>query len=160
MKLLVGLGNPGEKFQNNRHNVGQLFINYLSDKQLPPGLTCKKTGSYMNESGTFVARMVNENHLELADLWIAHDDLDIRLGEYKLQLGKGPKLHKGILSIENELDDDNFWRVRVGIDNRGEGVRESGEEYVLKDFSEEELKTLNQVFFKIIKDLTERIVNE
>jgi PTH1 family peptidyl-tRNA hydrolase len=160
MKLIVGLGNPGEKFQKNRHNVGHLFIDYLSDKQLPPGLTIKKTSSYMNESGAYVSRLVNENRLELTNLWIVHDDLDIKLGEYKLQLGKGPKLHKGIMSIENELDGDTFWRVRIGVDNREDGNRENGEAYVLQDFSEEELKTLNQTFFKITKDLTDRIINE
>lgn len=159
MKLIVGLGNPREKFQKNRHNVGHLFIDYLSDKQLPPGLMIKKTNSYMNESGVFVSRLVSENHLELSNLWIVHDDLDIRLGEYKLQLGKGPKLHKGILSIENELDGDTFWRIRIGVDNRGQGRRESGEEYILQDFTQEELKILNQVFFKITKDLTDKIIN-
>jgi len=96
----------------------------------------------------------------LTNLWIVHDDLDIKLGEYKLQLGKGPKLHKGIMSIENELDGDTFWRVRIGVDNREDGNRENGEAYVLQDFSEEELKTLNQTFFKITKDLTDRIINE
>lgn len=160
MKLIIGLGNPGEKFQKNRHNVGHLFIDYLSDKQLPPGLMTKKTNSYMNESGVFVARLVNEKHLELSNLWIVHDDLDIKLGEYKLQLGKGPKLHKGILSIENEIEGDTFWRVRIGVDNREDGNRESGEGYVLQGFNEEELKILNQVFFKITKDLTDRIINE
>ncbi len=159
MKLLVGLGNPGEKFQNNRHNVGHLFIDYLSDKQLPPGILIKKSNSYMNESGVSVARLVNENHIELSDLWIAHDDLDIKLGEYKIQLGKGPKLHKGILSIETELEDETFWRIRIGVDNREGESRESGEEYVLQDFSEEEIKILNQAFYRITKELVAKLEN-
>jgi PTH1 family peptidyl-tRNA hydrolase len=158
MKLIIGIGNPGEKFQKNRHNVGHLFVDYLSDKQLSPEIVVKKSYSYMNESGVSVAKLVHEKNLELSDLWIAHDDLDIKLGEFKLQTGKGPKLHKGILSIENELGDD-FWRIRIGVDNRSQESREIGEDYVLKDFSEEELKILNKVFFKITKDFTDKIIN-
>ena len=86
-------------------------------------------------------------------LFIIHDDLDIKLGEYKVQRGKGPKVHNGVESVENALKTKDFWRIRIGIDNRMQdtGDRAQGEEYVLQRFSPEERKILDGVFEKIIK---------
>ena len=153
MKLIIGLGNPGDKYKSNRHNVGHMVVDALLKKNLPRDIRARKTDCFMNESGIFVKKLVEQYHLKPSDLWIIHDDLDIPLGSYKIQKGKGPKLHKGIMSIEGELGTDDFWRVRVGVDNRDPNDRTSGEEYVLQDFSEEEKGKLSSTIETIVNEL-------
>jgi len=153
MKLIIGLGNPGEKYKNNRHNIGHLVAGELVKLQVPKDFIVKRTNVFMNDSGNFVKKLVDQYHIEFSNLWVIHDDLDIPLGSYKIQNGKGPKLHNGINSIEQELGREDFWRVRVGVDSRKEGVRISGEQYVLQDFSGEEVKLLKPAIEEICKKL-------
>ena len=153
MKLIVGLGNPGGKYRDNRHNVGHWVVEALLKRPLPNEFVVKKSPVFMNESGIFVKKLVEQYRANLSDLWVIHDDLDIPLGSYKIQKGKGPKLHNGVNSIERELGTDEFWRVRVGVDNRDQESRISGEEYVLQDFSQEERGALDTVIAEICKKL-------
>jgi len=153
MKLIVGLGNPGIEFKDNRHNVGDLIIDILGENKLPKNIIIKKTNVFMNESGEIVRKLVDQYHLNTSDLWVIHDDLDIPLGSYKIQKGKGPKLHNGINSIERELGTDEFWRVRVGVDNRKSNEKISGEDYVLQDFSDDETLLLKPIINEICKKL-------
>lgn len=153
MNLIIGLGNPGQKYKNNRHNVGHMVVEFLLKRSLPKDFTVKKSQTFMNSSGGFVKKLVEQNRVNTSDLWIIHDDLDIPLGSYKIQKGKGPKLHNGVNSIEGELGTDEFWRVRVGVDNRIPESRISGEEYVLQDFSQEEKEILDKVIPEICKKL-------
>jgi len=150
MKLIIGLGNPGEKYKNNRHNIGHVVADALLKRNLPKNISVKRTSVFMNESGTEVKRLLG--NLDPANLYVIHDDLDIALGGYKIQKGKGPKLHNGILSIERELGSDDFWRVRVGVDNRM-GDKTPGEVYVLQDFTEEEKEVLRKVIDKVAQDI-------
>ena len=152
MKLIVGLGNPGERYKNNRHNVGHIVVDVLK-RRISNKAIVRKSDCFINQSGEFVKKLVEQYRLNPSDLWVIHDDLDIPLGSYKIQKGKGPKLHNGINSIEEKLGTDEFWRVRVGVDNRSPEDRISGEEYVLQDFTEEELKLLKPVIEKICKRL-------
>lgn len=150
MKLIIGLGNPSEEYSNNRHNVGYMAVDALLKRNLPKNLVVKKTSVFMNDSGTEVKRLLG--NLDPANLYVIHDDLDIPLGSYKIQKGRGPKLHKGILSIERELGTPDFYRVRIGVDNRkGDGT--FGEEYVLQDFTEEELEVLKGVINKVAQEI-------
>lgn len=151
-KLIVGLGNPGDKYKNNRHNVGHMVVDALLKRQ-PQNFIVKKSQEFMNESGVFVKKLVEQYHINTSDLWVIHDDLDIALGSYKIQKGKGPKLHNGVNSIERELGVDEFWRVRVGVDNRNPNDRTTGEEYVLQDFTQEEKQILDKVSQEICKKL-------
>ena len=153
MRLIVGLGNPGGKYTNNRHNIGHLVVAELTKKRLPKGFIVKKANCFINQSGEFVKKLVVQYNINLSNLWVIHDDLDIPLGSYKIQKGKGPKLHNGINSIEETLGTEDFWRVRVGVDNRSPEDRISGEEYVLQDFSEKEMKLLKPVIDEICKKL-------
>jgi len=158
MKMLVGLGNPGEKYKNNRHNVGHLFIDYvnkqLSNKHQLQNFKMLKTDCFMNVSGIFIKKLLSGNRQLTADnLMVVHDDLDIPFGKFKTQLATGPKLHNGILSIEDELGTNDFWRVRIGVDNRGEN-KVDGETYSLQDFTNEELKQLQPSFEKVYKQLS------
>src|SRR3990167_683179 len=156
MKLVVGLGNPGEAHANNRHNVGFMVVDKIAEFRSQnseirwetkfEGLICKfervllvKPQMFMNRSGEVVTKIANFYKVTIDDLVVIHDDLDIRLGEYKIQKGVGPKVHNGLTSVEEQLGTANFWRLRVGVDNRLPGhARVPGDEYVLSDFTAEE----------------------
>ncbi len=168
MKVLVGLGNPGEKYGSNRHNVGFQVLSSLAIKMgvenweskfeslvgKAPGILLVKPQTFMNRSGTAVGEIVNFYKVSLDDLIVIHDDLDLKLGEYKIVNGVGPKIHNGLNSIEAGLGRVDFWRVRVGIDNRVVGeARTPGEEYVLSDFTEGEKANLDKVKKEIIEEL-------
>jgi PTH1 family peptidyl-tRNA hydrolase len=153
MKLIVGLGNPGDKYKNNRHNVGYILVDKLVFNKTLKGTPAKNTNVFMNSSGEVVKKMCAQYGIDTPELWVIHDDLDIPLGSYKIQKGKGPKLHYGISSIEKELNSSDFWRVRVGVDNRISGYRIPGEEYVLQDFNKEEREILDKVLNEICKRL-------
>jgi len=156
MKLVVGLGNPGLEYVNTRHNVGYIFVDQIPNKSK---ILIFKSQNFMNESGLFVKKMLNSNNLDSGNLIIAHDDLDIPLGEFKIQYGKGPKDHNGILDIEDKLGTKNFWRVRIGVDNRPNDNRPMGEEYVLQNFSDEEKVVLDRVIKEACKKLETLLVN-
>lgn len=165
MKLIIGLGNPGEKFQNNRHNVGHAFIDKILNSQ--PEIVNKfktanikilKTNCFMNDSGEFVKKLAPSNQGEPeASLYIVHDDLDIGLGNYKIQFGKGPQVHYGIKSIEEALRTKDFWRIRIGVDNRDANNRTSGQDYVLQDFLPDERETLQKLFPSIADELIAKV---
>ncbi len=157
MKLLIGLGNPGKKFEKNRHNVGHLFVEMLKQVQhdksvILTNVRISKTDCFMNESGGFVKQAVSRQQIAVSNLYVAHDDLDIPIGSCKIQFGKGPKIHNGVNSIEEALGTSEFWRIRIGVDGRDPQNREAGDSYVLKDFTKEELKILEGVFDAITRD--------
>ncbi len=152
MKLIVGLGNPGAKYKDNRHNVGYMVLDKLHNSK---EVKLSKSDTFMNESGVAVKKEMNFYKLEVEDLVVIHDDLDIRLGEYKIDMARGPKQHNGVTSVEKELGTKDFLRVRVGVDNRDQSAefRVPGERYVLEDFTEEERVVLDGVIEKIVDEL-------
>ena len=184
MKVIVGLGNPGAKYQNNRHNVGFMVVEALNHKLeiLNPKqiLNSKfefskrfnaeivqtkeyllvKPQTYMNDSGVAVAKICRFYKIKYRDLYIVHDDLDIPIGNYKIQHGKGPQVHNGLLSVEEKLGTDQFWNVRVGVENRevrgNKGV--PGLVYSLQDFVGEEKIIIEGMITKIVNDLV-RVVS-
>lgn len=174
MKVFVGLGNPEVKHINNRHNVGFMVIDALNAslktkyKRKPPLASEKflqsivwdyspfallaKPMKYMNDSGVAVKKILDNYKIAPVNLYVVHDDLDIALGEYKIQIGKGPKVHNGLNSIEEELGTKEFGRIRIGIENRDPENRVKGEDYVLSDFTEEEKRIINWTIQKLIHD--------
>lgn len=151
MILVVGLGNPGEKYEETRHNVGFMVIDELAkrynlqfkekedyaiaevligDKQI----TFVKPYTYMNLSGQVVKKIINEKILKnLPDsLMVIHDDLDLPLGKIKIKKNGSSGGHKGVQSIIERLGTKNFIRIKIGI-----GKPESGDisDYVLSKFS-------------------------
>ena len=160
MKLIVGLGNPGDKYNNNRHNVGYIIADKLKAQSSKlKDIVVLKTNTYMNNSGEIVKKLVAHYKIKMPNLWVIHDDLDLQLGSYKIQKGKGPREHKGLLSIENELGTKDFWRVRLGIENREDlrfknyDLRTRGEDYVLQDFTEKELEILEKTIDNVVEEL-------
>lgn len=155
MKLLVGLGNPGAKYQNNRHNVGHLFVDYIVDKFKSgyPKFKAVKTDVFMNQSGVFVKKTLSHLVFSISDLIVVHDDLDIPLGKFKIQQGEGPRLHNGLNSIEKILGIKDFWRIRIGVDQRNAEKWIDGETYVLSNFTPTEKKVVEDLFPKIYDKL-------
>ena|SRR3989344_1914308 len=163
MRIVLGLGNPGTEYQMTRHNAGIMFVDRWAGKLessygwrkhygamvfKTPKVTLVKTNEvFMNESGRLL------QGLPEGELWVAHDDLDIHLGDYKIQKGVGPKVHYGVQSVEGVLGRKDFWRIRIGVDNREVGNRESGESYVLKRFLDGERKILEEVIEENILEL-------
>jgi len=167
MKIIIGLGNLGEKYKNNRHNIGFMVLDKLNDKNwqksksnlllyswLNSSTELVKPQTFMNESGVAVKYAVNKHKIKTADLYIIHDDLDIPLGSYKIQLGVGPKVHNGINSVEDAIGTKDFWRIRIGVDNRDPNDRAQGEEYVLQDFTNEDREILDGVIKKVCKEIS------
>lgn len=159
MKVIVGLGNPGTEYANTRHNVGYIVVDELQKINLPKDVVLRKTGSFMNESGTPVKKFVDQYKLNLNDLYIIHDDLDIALGEYKIQFGRGPKDHNGLRSIGEALGTDQYWHVRIGVDNRPADNRTLGEEYVLQNFNDSEKEILGRTIKEACKKLATSLAN-
>ncbi|MBI4157517.1 aminoacyl-tRNA hydrolase [Candidatus Woesebacteria bacterium] len=178
MKLIVGLGNPGKKYAKNRHNVGFMAVDKIAEELGVSGWELSKGGrteyswgrlgeedfelfkpqTFMNESG-FSLRYAKKKHqnLESADIYVIHDDLDIKLGEYKLQLGKGPKDHRGLESIDGTLGTSNYWHVRLGVDNRDSSNRIPGEKYVLQDFTKEEAVRVKEIVKRVAQELCKKL---
>ena len=156
MKIVVGLGNPGEKYEKHRHNVGFLVLDSLARAQ---GLDWKlekkfnayiakhdntllvKPQTFMNNSGESVSAILNFYKVDAEDLTVVHDDLDLPLFEVKRQFGVGAAGHHGIESIIGRLSTKEFWRVRVGIGRPVNG--QSPEDFVLSNFSGEELEEVS-----------------
>lgn len=154
MKLIVGLGNPGSKYVNNRHNVGFMVVEELALRQTQ-GKNVKliKPQTFMNKSGVEVKKWVRKMGVKPENLYVIHDDLDIKLGEYKISQ-KGPKVHNGIKSVDEQVGFNNYWHVRVGIDNRIEtGYQGTGEDYVLENFRGEEKEVIKRVIGEILGQL-------
>lgn len=171
MKLVVGLGNPGEEYENTRHNVGFMVVEELvggkrfaRSKGAPLTYAWTDVGeekvevikpqTYMNKSGEAVAGLFRK-HKEITnnDLYVVHDDLDIVLGDWKIAFGKGPKDHRGLQSIEETLKTKDFWRVRIGVDNRDPDNRAAGEEYVLRKLT----KVESEIMRRLIKEVADAI---
>lgn len=151
MRLIVGLGNPGEKYRKTRHNVGYMVIDELAG-QNPTGFILEKPGTFMNESGKAVKRLVATLKLSADELIIVHDDIDLPLGKYKISFGRGSAGHKGVQSIIDALGTKDFQRVRMGICPKN-GKPEKVEEFVLKNFTKEEELTLKKTIGEVTKEL-------
>lgn len=168
MRLIVGLGNPGGKYQSTRHNIGFMVAEKLvKDKlSLYPSLKawkkdqdihaewCKiedtivcKPQTFMNLSGTAVAALARLYKIKPADIWVIHDDIDLPLGKVRIRMGGGSAGHRGIESIIRALGSGDFIRFRLGI-GRGKlevirhtdinMPRQNVEKYVISPFTDHE----------------------
>ena len=169
MKLIVGLGNPGRVYANNRHNIGFICLNYFARTQgikfdqkrgharigigeaAGNKVVIAKPQTYMNLSGQSVSLLIRKFNINPNDLLIIHDDLDLPLGKIRIRQGGGSGGHKGIDSIISHLESQDFIRIRVGIGRpvKNEGSAEISDDeiiaYVLSDFTDEEKQAIAQV---------------
>ncbi|MEY4583077.1 MAG: hypothetical protein RL701_7780 [Pseudomonadota bacterium] len=162
MYLVVGLGNPGAKYQKHRHNVGFMVVDRLAESAAREPFRDKfqslfgraalpenageygllKPQTFMNLSGQAVQKALAFFKLELAQLIVIHDELDLAFGTVRLKLGGGSAGHNGIKSIVQCCGGSDFVRVRIGIGRPRSG---SPEHHVLSDFSGDECLDLPTV---------------
>ncbi len=153
MKLLVGLGNPGERYQRNRHNVGFMAVERIADKHgFGPwrkkfqGWVCEgtlggekvlllKPATYMNESGRSVGEAARFHKIPVGDIIVLYDEIDLAPGKLKVKVGGGNAGHNGLRSISAHLDND-YVRVRIGVGHPGR--KDLVAHYVLNDFAKVE----------------------
>lgn len=162
MILIIGLGNPGLKFKNTRHNLGFKIVNIIKKEsnfsvwQNKKNLKAKisqgeinnqkiilaKPQTFMNSSGQAARHLINFYKIPLENLWIIHDDLDLELGKIRIKKDSGSAGHKGIQSIINELGTKNFNRLKIGIGPKPAKI--DTKKFVLQKFSKNEKEILEE----------------
>jgi PTH1 family peptidyl-tRNA hydrolase len=173
--LIVGLGNPGLQFRNNRHNIGFLVIDFLvagiseeisrleHQTIIAEGVLedrkvyLAKPQTFMNVSGPSVARLVESYDVSPAKLLIISDDIDLPLGQLRLRESGGTGGHKGLRSIQERLGTQDIPRLRIGI-GRPPGRTEPAD-YVLEDFSESE-RTEVEITIRLASDCVRCFLRE
>lgn len=162
MRALVGIGNPGSRYKDNRHNVGFQMLDYYAEKRSLNFKASKfdyyfakgeldnhpfllvKPSSFVNNSGTPVLAVVEEYGLNLSDILVIVDDIHIPTGSIRIRKSGGDGGHNGLNSIIYHLQSDEFPRIRIGIgDNFASGKLP---DYVLSNFDEDDKKKLSKVF--------------
>ena len=162
--LVVGLGNPGDEYAATRHNVGQLVIDHLAKRhnvklsshksrndiaayKLGVGadmhsIILAKSKSYMNESGGPIKALASFYSVEPANIIVLHDELDIGYAAIRTKVAGGDNGHNGLKSLTSSFGTAEYFRVRLGI-GRPMGQQDPAD-FVLKQFSKEEKKTLDE----------------
>lgn len=177
MKIIVGLGNPGDKYQKTRHNAGEFYLAKLGKawgvkdfedaKSADYAEVKTKGGSasaggrtsvmlifpkeFMNNSGPALKKALAKLKIKSKpqDILIIHDDLDIDFGRMKLSFAKSSAGHKGVESVIKSLKNDKFWRLRIGIAPKKKPDHKKIVDFLLKKFTPAEEKILNKNFKKI-----------
>lgn len=184
MYLIVGLGNPGEKYKNSRHNVGFIVLDEIfssgwhADKYGNADILNNESGVYvkpktfMNNSGVSTKFFAAKLKISTENIVIIHDDIDLPFGAMKVVFDSGPGGHNGIKSVAEQLGTQKFVRVKIGIaptNSEGKAIKpKSGffessssavAKYVLKDFSKGDLEKIKEMSKKI-KDCLDTIIRE
>jgi len=146
MILIVGLGNPGKKYENTRHNIGFRIIDELEKKELSEKAIPFKPLTFMNNSGKAVKKLTDNLQLTTNNLWIIHDDIDLLLGKIRISKNRGAGGHKGVESIIRELKTKNFVRFRIGINRFAQNQKI--EKFVLEKFTKTEEKIVKEMIQK------------
>ena len=159
--LLIGLGNPGREYKDTRHNIGFMLIDHLAEKIGARGMKVQskaiitsglyeerklilaKPQTYMNLSGQSVQGLLHFYKIPLENLLVAHDDLDIPYGTIRIRPTGGPGGQRGMANTIELLGTKDFPRLRLGI-GRPPG-RMDPKDYVLQDFSKDELKLMPEL---------------
>ena len=168
MKLIVGLGNKGNEYNNTRHNVGFMVIdNYINKNNLTlkaklDGLYAEtvingekviflKPQNYINLSGDVISKYIKYFKIDVKDILVIHDDMDLEIGTFKIRSKGGSAGHNGLKNIESNLKTNEYKRIKIGISkNNIDKI-----DYVLGKFSSTELSKLNKVIditYNIIED--------
>jgi PTH1 family peptidyl-tRNA hydrolase len=177
MKLIAGLGNPGEKYENTRHNIGfkiiEAFINSSPELSklkennklksfisINHGIILAEPMTYMNKSGEAIDKIATYYKIDWNDpenLFIEiQDDLDLPFGQFKIQKGKGAAGHKGVESTMEVINPEIIWRIRVGIAGKTKNSM-PGDAYVLSQFTKEEETELPTIITRAVSALNKCI---
>lgn len=184
MYLIIGLGNPGEKYTNSRHNVGFILLDeifksgWLADKygnaeMLNNGeAVYVKPKTFMNNSGISAKFFAKKLKIPTEHVVVIHDDIDLPFGAMKIVYDSGAGGHNGVKSIAEQLGTQKFTRIKIGIaptDAEGKAIKPKGgiftssqkavANFVLKDFSKGDLEKIKELSKKI-KDCLDMIVRE
>ncbi|MEA2064856.1 MAG: aminoacyl-tRNA hydrolase [Patescibacteria group bacterium] len=176
--LIVGLGNPGEKYRLTRHNAGFLAINQFREQFIKEGsdfsewkfnkkfnaeiskgeienrkIILAKPQTFMNNSGVAVQSLINFYKIKIENILIIHDDIDLPIETSKIQKNKSSAGHKGVQSIIDGLNSKNFTRLRIGINpkikNGISKLKIPTEKFALEKFKKEELEIIKQALKQI-----------
>jgi len=178
MKLIIGLGNPGKGYANNRHNVGFQCLDYFARRHRielkerrwrersmrarfgtgdidGTAVVLAKPTTFMNLSGQAVWQMMHRFKADLADIIVICDDMDLPLGKIRIRQQGGSGGHKGIASIINSVGNDAFVRIRVGI-----GRPDNDEiSFVLSNFPTEDKQIIDKAVVQVA-DIIDCILHE
>ena len=156
IKLIFGLGNPGEEYVSTYHNAGQLYVDHVAKGPFKKcrnfefskegGLIFVKSLTFMNNSGTVAKKALKYFNLKPENLLVAHDDSDLSLGEYKNSFNQGSAGHNGVQSIIDHLKTQEFSRLKIGVRETQKG---KAGEFILKPISRQGLSLLKEVFSSI-----------
>lgn len=173
--LIIGLGNPGREYKDTRHNIGFMFIDRLADHIGTRGMKVQskaivisglheerklilaKPQTYMNLSGHSVQGLLHFYKIPYTHLLVAHDDLDIPYGTIRIRPTGGPGGQRGMANTIELLGTKDFPRLRLGI-GRPPG-RMDPKDYVLQDFSKDELKLMPDLLSRAADAALEFVMN-
>ena len=166
VKIIFGLGNPGQQYRNNRHNVGYKVLeslasnqslefkrsfrtsSYIAKKKDPRGwVFLVKPRTFMNNSGLCVKKVLNKYKVNLSDILVIYDDTDLPLGRIRFRAGGSCAGHRGMTSIVSALESEEINRLRVGI---GSSQGQELSDYVLSDFSKTEREVLDSTISEAV----------
>jgi PTH1 family peptidyl-tRNA hydrolase len=152
MMLIIGLGNPGKKFEKTRHNIGARVIDELKVLDLEKVILAKPQ-TFMNVSGKTVKALIKTSDLKPGNLIVIHDDMDLPMGKIRIVKNRGSAGHKGVKSIIKELGTKGFIRIRIGIQPATSDKKQKTktEKFVLQKFTKEEEIILNGVIGKAVQ---------
>lgn len=179
MIIIIGLGNPGEKYAHTRHNAGFLMLDEIRktwgfpefefnkkfNAEISEGtykiqdtkykLLLVKPQTFMNKSCEAVQKILSFYKLTPNDIVIIHDDLDLEIGKYKISEKSSAAGHNGVQDIIDKLGTQNFKRIRIGVETSGGRINRQipGEDFVLQDFTEEEYEKIMDLSQKISEEL-------
>ncbi|MDR0727179.1 MAG: aminoacyl-tRNA hydrolase [Rickettsiales bacterium] len=163
--LIVGLGNPGDKYLNTRHNVGFMAVDHLAGNEASwkkeknalvaainldgQKVIFAKPQTYMNNSGIPVQSLIAFYKIPLENLVVIHDDMDLKVGDVREKQGGGSAGHNGIKSIDNMVGRDYF-RIRIGVGHpRDNGLQMDPADWVLGKFTNEQMKLITSAISEI-----------
>ena len=159
MKLVVGLGNPGEEYENTRHNTGRILVHMIEKKLEDQKIKFITPDTFMNNSGRAVVPFIKSKK-DLKDLVVIYDDIDLPLGKMKISFNRSSGGHNGLGSIIKHLKSEEFLRIRIGISPEtpsGKLRKPKGEKAVLNFLLGEYKKPELEVLKKLSKKVAEAV---
>tara|TARA_Y100000310_G_C20238399_1_gene603431 strand:+ start:44 stop:598 length:555 start_codon:yes stop_codon:yes gene_type:complete len=168
IRVIIGVGNPGDKYDKTYHNAGIWFVRFLLDNaqdstpkeyegSFSSILTLSKGSSlvfsevFMNRSGEAASEALSHLDAKPSELLLVHDDTDIPLGSYKFAFGRSSAGHNGVLSVSRALQTNDFWRLRIGVRDDFPSSRKKAEDIVLRPASKAHRGILEDAFQTIFR---------